>query len=190
MSSAVLPAGVWWGKPIISWGLFHLVQVYVPEGSDNNQGINSRQANLGWIYSEQKRQQNSPIFRRSQSSVFAQGSWLCIYRNRLSCYMLTPRAECHPSGRWPGHHSSWEALPIFHTDSLSWNCSYISNISPEQAHCNVYEPVPFGSTFVDQPSMQCNAHITPYNYLCKHKQHLSCTADIPSRLLINFFTEQ
>lgn len=107
--------------------------------------------------------------------------------------MLTPRAECSPSGRWPGYHSSCEALLIFHTDSLSWNCSYVSNISPEQAHCDVYEPGLFRKHLCASAINVTHAHIAhtamnAYTAINVNTSSISYTADIPSRLLINFFT--
>lgn len=116
-------------------------------------GLAADSANLGQIYREQKRQQNSPSLRRLQALSFhREGGFASTETD--SAATCWPPEQCHPSGRWPGHHSSWGALPIFHMDSLSWHCSYISNVSTEERHTVMFmNQSHLGSTSVDQPSM-------------------------------------
>lgn len=131
-------------------------------------GLAADSANLEEVYNEQKRQQNSPNLSGDHKALSLHREDGFTSTERDSAATCWPsEQECSPSGRWPGYHSSCEALLIFHTDSLSWNCSYVSNVSPEKAHCDVYEPVLFRKHLCASAINNTCTHC-PHSYECIH----------------------
>lgn len=79
------------------------------------------------------------------------GKALSLHReDGFACTEMDSAATCWPPGQSVTLQTDGldataaeRGIPIFHTDSLSWNCSQVSNTFPEQADCGVYEPIPF-----------------------------------------------